>query len=138
MPYITIADLETRYGADEIVKLADRDGDSVADADVVAAAIEDTCQVIDSYLSSIYQTPFNPVPGLVTRLACAIARYHLYDDKPTEHVSGQYNAAIETLRAIRNGEIILGLAAPAVSESGSGPEFTEGSKRFTDSGLKGH
>jgi len=131
MAYITIADLETRYGADEIVKLADRDGDSVADADVVAAAIEDACEVIDSYLSSSYQTPLDPVPGLVTRLACAIARYHLYDDKPTEHVSEDFQAALGVLAKVVSGEIQFPLVEPGGANS---PGHSQGDPKFGGAG----
>lgn len=75
--YATAADLAARYGAD-IDQLADRDGDGLADADVVAAVLADVGAEMDGYLAVRYQLPLAaPVPLLLNRLACVLARERL-------------------------------------------------------------
>jgi len=127
MSYITQAHLEARYGADEILRLADRDGDSIPDTDVLNAAIGDAGEVIDSHLAGRFTLPLDPVPGVILRLACSIARYHLYDEAPTRHVSDEYRAAVSALEKIASGE--LRLARPD-----GGPDYTEGERQFNDIG----
>jgi len=126
MAYITLTDLQTRYGAGELIKLADRNGDNVPDQDVVDAAIVDAESVIDSHLAGGYVLPLNPVPSLIVRLACSIARYHLYDDNPAEKVREDYEAAKLTLHKISTGELKL------ISEGGglASPGYSEGEKQF--------
>ncbi|MDH5478611.1 MAG: DUF1320 domain-containing protein [Nitrospinota bacterium] len=132
MSYITQADLETRFGADEIVRLADRDGDSAADAEVVAAAIADADALIDSYLAGRFTLPLTQVPTTLVRLACAIARYHLYDDKPGEHVAKEYSAALRALEKIANGEIHIGVDGADPAGSSGAPESSSGASQFDD------
>jgi len=128
MAYITQADLETRYGVDEIVKLSDRNRDSIADADVINAAIIDAEAVIDSYLAGGYDLPLNPTPSIIIRLACSIARYHLYDDNPAEKVKEEYDAAKLALEKISSGELKL---PPCGSEAAS-PNYSPGGGQFNN------
>ena len=136
MSYVTQADLETRFGADEIIRLADRNGDNVADPAVVAAAISDADAIVDTYLSGRYALPLSPAPAIITRLACVIARYHLYGDKPSDHVEREYKAALETLAKIANGEISLGMAGVDDVGESSMPDYSSGANQFSD--LTGH
>jgi phage gp36-like protein len=76
--YATLGNLQERFGAKEIVGLTDRDGDDQADTDLVAAIIADVDAEIDSYLSVRYDLPIDPVPRLLTRLACTLIRERLY------------------------------------------------------------
>jgi phage gp36-like protein len=131
MPYITLSDLNARYGADEIIKLADRDGDSIPDAEVIAAAIDDAGALIDSYLATRYALPLNPVPSALVRLACSIARYHLYDDKPADKVKDEYQAAALVLEKIAAGQLGLIGGDAASGEGASGaPDNTPGKGHF--------
>ena len=75
--YATAADLSARFGSD-IDQLADRDGDGLADADVVAAVLADVSAEMDGYLAVRYELPLAaPVPLLLNRLACVLARERL-------------------------------------------------------------
>jgi phage gp36-like protein len=76
--YATLADLQERFGVEEILGLTDRDGDDQADAGLVYAVIADVSAEIDSYLSVRYDLPIDPVPRLLTRLACTLIREQLY------------------------------------------------------------
>lgn len=132
MPYTTLENLETRYGAREIVDLADRDRDGVADAGVVDAAIAQADQIIDSYLGSRFTVPLLKVPGLVGVCADAIARYQLAPEQVTEKIKEDYTRALKWLGEIRDGKMDVGIAtddsAPEVE--GGGPRHTEGRPAF--------
>lgn len=130
MSYINLTDLTTRYGAEEMVNLADRDGDSIPDEDVIAVAIGDAEAMIDSHLAGRYTLPLNPVPAVIVRMTCAITRYHLYDDKPTQAVTQEYQAALSALAKIGSGELALIQAAG----QGQAPDYLAGSPQFDDIG----
>ncbi|MDH5637347.1 MAG: DUF1320 domain-containing protein [Nitrospinota bacterium] len=130
MAYITRTDMETRYGADEILSLADRDGDGAADTGVIEAALEDATAVIDSHLVGRYTLPLNPVPAVIVRLACAMARFHLYDEAPTQKVTEEYQAAVSALQKIASGDLLLVQADGADRN----PDYLEGKKQFNDIG----
>ena len=118
--YATQADLAARYGA-EIDQLADRDGDGLADAAVVDETLADVGAEIDGYLAVRYQLPLaTPVPLILNRLACVLAREQLAyraglelgADNATRR---EADAARKTLRDLGNGTASLGLSpAPAV------------------------
>jgi len=129
MPYITLSDMETRFGADELVKLADHNADGIPDSGVIAAAIKDAEALIDSRLAPRYVTPLAPPPAVIVRLACAVARYCLYDDKPTERVEAEYQAALAALEKMASGEIWL-MGPDGLS---GGPEYSAGNLQFDDS-----
>ncbi|MDH4182647.1 MAG: DUF1320 domain-containing protein [Nitrospinota bacterium] len=129
MPYITLSDLEARFGSDEIVKLADNNSDGIPDSEVIAAAIEDTEALIHSRLAPRYTIPLSPPPAVIVRLACAVARYFLYDDKPTERVEAEYQAALVALEKMASGEIWL-MGPDGLS---GGPEYSAGNLQFDDS-----
>jgi len=112
MTYATQADLETRFGAAEILQLADRDGDGSADSGVVAGALAEASAEIDAYLAGRYPLPLAPTPGVLVRLACDIARYRLYTDVVPEAVRKRYEDARRLLEGIAAGRVSLGLPAP--------------------------
>lgn len=116
MPYATRTDLEERYGADE---LAQRE--SVLPAGAVDRALADADIEVDSYLATRYSVPMSPVPGNVTRIAAAIARYRLLGDSVTELARKDYEDARAWLKEVAagrvqvNGATPIAAAAPAAS-----------------------
>lgn len=124
MSYATQADMIIRFDEREIVELTDRAGVGVLNATVLADKLADADAEIDSYLQGRYALPLTSVPIVLVRVACDIARYHLYDNRATEAVTQRYKDAIAFLRGIAKGDIHLGADAlnqsPAVS---SAPEF---------------
>ncbi|MEO1987560.1 MAG: DUF1320 domain-containing protein [Martelella sp.] len=129
MDYATLDDLIERAGQDEILMVADRDGDGVADPDVVAKAIADAASAIDGYLAVRYRLPLAVVPSQVNGWAVSIARYHLHRDGAPDHVVRDWKAANADLEKVSSGRIRLPLPGgddPASSKSGdvgiTGPE----------------
>jgi phage gp36-like protein len=120
MPYATQADLEERFGADELTQLTDRVNAGVPDASIVARALADADAEIDGYLASRYALPLAAVPPVLARIACDIARYRLWEDRASEEVRLRYEDARRLLESIARGQVSLGLpaisAAPALAE----------------------
>lgn len=121
MAYATLFDLETRYGADEIAQLADRDG---IVSDVIAAALDDASTEIDAYLVVRYSLPLAEIPDLLTLICCDIARYRLWSDDATEQIRQRYDDAVSVLGKLSKGtaQLLLGAddakaAIPATPDS---------------------
>lgn len=109
MPYTTLAQLEARYGQDEIARLTDRTDPPLgaADAAVVAEKILEADSEIDGYIGSVTVLPLAVVPELIKNLSCTIARYRLYEDQATERVRVDYEDAVRMLRDLAAGKMVL-------------------------------
>ncbi len=138
MPYATLQDLNTRFGAQEIINLADKDGDGIPDAGVVDAAIADADETIDSYIGNRVQLPLATTPPLINRLCCNIARYELYADAAPDIVTARYNAAIALLKSISSGAATLGLDAADEPPAADSPQVAANApaRVFTTDSLK--
>lgn len=134
MSYATQADLETRFGAAEILQLADRDGDDIADSGVVAGALAEADAEIDAHLAGRYVLPLATVPAILVRLACDIARYRLMADNPLEEARKRYEDARRTLESLAAGRVSLGLPAASTS-TGNLVEIVTGRDKAFAGGL---
>ena len=105
--YATLSDLIERAGEDEILQIADRDRDGVADPDVIDKAIATAGTEIDGYIGTRYRLPLPAVPGLINTWAVSIARYHLHLNGPPDHVVRDWKAAMDALRDVTVGKINL-------------------------------
>lgn len=114
MTYATRTELEERYGTDE---LAQRE--SVLPAGAVDRALADADVEVDSYLTGRYTVPLSPVPGNVTRLAAAIARYRLLGDAATELARKEYEDARAWLRDVAAGRVQIEGATPLAAAAPS-------------------
>tara|TARA_R110001592_G_scaffold104697_1_gene294545 strand:- start:50780 stop:51199 length:420 start_codon:yes stop_codon:yes gene_type:complete len=134
--YCTQADLEARFGAQEILELTDRNADNVADAGVLENAIADAGAVIDTFVAKRYDLPLAEVPPALVKTACDIARYNLHGDLPTTTVAENFKYAMTFLRDIAAGKAVLDIAGtePAGAENEiliGGPD-----RMFTSDSLK--
>lgn len=109
--YAAQVDLETRYGTEELAQLTDRTAGVTINAAVVTRAIADAQAEIDSYVGARYLVPLAPVPDVINRVCCDIARYYLHEDRVTEQVRRRYEDCVELLKAIATGKAELSLAA---------------------------
>lgn len=125
MKYATLADMVTRFGQAELVQLTDLVNVPPAAIDTtrVQIALNDAQMEIDSAVGRIYRLPLSgcirpPVPPgteptavappQLTRLACDIARFFLYDDlAPENEVVRRYKQAKATLEDIAAGALQL-------------------------------
>ena len=83
MTYATQADMISRFDQKEIVELSDRANVGVLDVSVLAGKLADADSEINAYLQGRYTLPLATVPTVLVRIACDIARYHLYDNRST-------------------------------------------------------
>ena len=113
--YVTKADLETTYGVDLVKRLADHDGDGVADKNVIDKACTDAQAIIDTYLAVRYELPLldtlAEIPITVKNLAVDIAWYRLAYNraKQTAEMRQRYEDAIKLLERIADGKASLGI-----------------------------
>lgn len=114
MPYATTDDLVAKFGAVQLKLYADRNGDGVADADVLAAAIADATGVVDLHVRGKYSLPLSPVDPIITSIVCDVARRNLYGNatEVPESVLKADKDARDLLKSIAKGETTLA-AAPA-------------------------
>ncbi len=130
MTYATLSDLVARYGEEEIAQRTDRFGAGAVDPAVAQRALSDADAEIDGYLASRYKLPLPTVPPVLARIACAIARYRLWEDIASERVRQDYEDARRFLESLAKGTVSLGLAAtlppdqtpqPSLAATRSGP-----------------
>jgi phage gp36-like protein len=119
MPYAVQADLEKRFGSEELAQLSDRINGTVIDVTVVALALADANAEIDSYLAVRYQLPLASVPDVLERIASDIARYRLCDIPPDE-VRKRYEDAVRDLKRASDGSLVIDGASPLVKSPTSG------------------
>lgn len=139
MPYATLEDIVERAGSAEVLDIADRDGDGIADPGVIAAALATAGQTIDGYLGVRFQLPLAAVPPLVAKWAVSIARYHLHRDGPPDHVVRDYKDALSELRDAGAGRLALPGADGIAPPSGTSDRVISGSdpRAFTDQAFEG-
>ena len=124
MTYCTLADLIDRAGEAEMLQVADRDLDGIADTSVIEAAITAAGDQIDAYLAARFALPLDPVPAIVGGWAVSIARYLLHRDGAPDHVVRDQRDALAALRDAAAGRLSLpsatGVAPAPVSAGGIG------------------
>lgn len=132
MTYATQQHMIDRFGQQELIELTDRANLGAIDVDVLGRALDDADAEINGYLATRHTLPLASVPLVLTRVACDVSRYFLYEDRVTEAVRVRYQDAIKFLRGVSDGSISLGVDASnnAPAESG-GPQFDSGGRVFT-------
>lgn len=131
MAYTTRADLERRFGAEEVGQLLD-------DEDALDDVIADADSLVDGYLGGAYQLPLvAPAPALVVSLAADITRYRLWDDRAPAEVRKRYEDAIAMLKDISKGVVKLAVqpGATPTAELGGTIATTSRCRSFTDCSL---
>lgn len=138
MTYATRQDLEKRFDAAQLVPIADRDGDGVADADVLDLAIADAAAEIDSWIAAVYALPLVTVPPRLTTVACDIAFYRLHPADAPEDVRRRYEDAVAFLRAVTEGRAALEIGGSEPPSAGSLVVWSAPPRVFTDETLVGY
>lgn len=167
MSYATAANLLERFSAEEIAQRADRSiprlvtaamlstaaaGGSMsgytapeqaaaaAALALINGALADADSAIDGYVATRYAVPLAPALAAgVKRLACDLARYHLYDDQVTEAIQKRRDEAVAELRDIAAGRSSLGISNVGAAPSGGLVEMVAPERVFardTDGGLR--
>lgn len=115
MSYATQADLENRFGVEEVLQLTDPENTGSVGAAVIAAALADAQAVVDGYLRSAgYPLPLVHVPVELVRITCDLVRYYLYENSATPAVKDRRDEAVSWLRDVATGKVSLGVDAQGV------------------------
>lgn len=127
-----------RFAQAELVQLTNPDNPAATtvNATVLGKALADADAEIEGYLVGRYALPLASMPPILTRIACDIARYHLYDDRATEQVRLRYEDVRKLLDSIASGKVQLGLPASAGAAPVAGaPEVSAPARKFTEDTL---
>lgn len=130
MGYASKQAMIDRFNEVELKQLTDRSGavDAIDDT-VLNRALTDADAEVDGYLVGRYPLPLATTPQILVGMACDIARYRLYEDRPTEHVRQRYDDAIKYLEKVSQGKISLGLDSAQQPTAEQGGPKAEGEDR---------
>lgn len=136
-PYTSHAELEARFGAQELLGLTSGESEPPAvDVAQVERAIADTQGEVDAYLRGRYRLPFTTAVPELTRVASDIARYRLYSGRPTDEVRERYKEAVAHLRRLSSGEAQLPLDVNDAPVRPGLPEVSTPGRQFTRETLE--
>lgn len=125
MPYCSEAAFAERFGSDERDALV-----SSGTGRTYASAAADADALVDGYIGSRYTLPLAVVPAFVVAIAADLTRYELYEEAPTKEVIERRKMAIDMLKDIRDGKLLLpgadtSTAPPTLAVAASDRTFTE-------------
>ncbi|MFW6189040.1 MAG: gp436 family protein [Planctomycetota bacterium] len=136
MSYCSESDVEDRIGPDQMIALADHDGDGSADSAVVQQAIRSASAVVDGYLGVRFavpvQAPGGGTPEALRARAVNLAVYFLKlgRDSVTEEARAQYESDVEWLREVVAGRASLGVDPEPAEHSGAPAARWDGEPRL--------
>ena len=131
MTYATRADLEDRYGLDEIAQR-----ESMLPAGAVDRALADADMEVDSYITGRFALPLAPVPVNVARVAATVARYRLLGEAATEMARKEYEDARGWLRDVAGGRVQIEGATPlAAAAPAATVDYVNGRDKAFAGGL---
>lgn len=108
MSYCPAAAFKERFGTDEHDELLASGTDRTYEA-----AAADADAIVDGYIGVRYKLPLTVVPAFVVGIAADLTRYELYEEAPTKEVIERRKLAMDMLRDIRAGLLVLAGADPA-------------------------
>lgn len=114
--YSSLASLQLRYGADELIQLAaSQENPEAMDEAKVQAAIESASAELDAYVGVRRACPVDPVPALLAELVEDVAIYKLTTLRNrggTEDARKRYEDALRIVRDYAKGLASLGFVEP--------------------------
>lgn len=103
--YASFSDMQARFTASDLMQLADVS--QIDDAQtLVDRKLADAGTIIDGYVAAKYgDRTGQPVPALLTKIACDIAFYELHRSTPPDKVKDQHDQAMKMLQDIARGTL---------------------------------
>lgn len=131
-------DLITRFGEREIAAISSNDGETI-DETIVATALSDAEDLINSYVAVKYALPLTTVPAALKRISCDFARYFMYKEVIPEELEKKYEQNLAFLKDIARGVVSLGDFSTGETPQQSGDVIFSGSsaRLFSHKQLKG-
>jgi phage gp36-like protein len=140
MPYSATDDIENQLEEAVLIQLTDDAGAGAVDDNIVARAIADADATIDAYCQGRYTVPLSPVPDKIRQVSVDIAIYNLYsrrDDTAPETRKDRYKEAIRFLEKVAAGQIELGAATPAKTNTGNSVDISSNTRIFDRDKMDG-
>jgi len=139
MSYATQQDLIDRFGQEELIELSDRADPptGVIDATVMARALADADELINSYVARRYDLPLASTPPRLVQVAAHLARFNLYADEPMEIVKDNRAREVAFLKDIAAGRAVLDIAGAEPAPAGKTVLTAAPEKIFTSDSLEG-
>lgn len=140
--YCSIQDMISRYGLDELARLAGSDlvGDDTIDDELIDIAINDASALIDSYLRGRYALPLAATPEELVRICCDLTRYDLRGQRGAlgqggvaDEVKTRRETAIKWLEQVAKGVIVLDLAFADQTLASGGITSRDGARTIRNS-----
>ncbi len=135
MAYCTQTDLLKAVSEAELAKQTNDTAPTLVDTARVAAAIAQADSVIDAWCGSRYTMPISPVPALITGISVDIALWVIFTRRDTKEISAarqaRYEAALDMLKAIASGKILLDVAMPDTTATTGIMQATAPERLFT-------
>jgi len=134
--YLTPAEYITRFGYDETLLLSDTHDVGRIDKDRLGARLIEATSIVDGYVAKRYTTPLNPVPEVIRGIVADLVRHILHGANVPDVVAERQRQAIQRLKDISNG--IMVIAVPEITTSGNSgtPEFMAPKRVFDRNSLK--
>jgi phage gp36-like protein len=118
MTYCTKQNLLDRGWESDLLARTDKTFSGAINDTILNQAISDAQATIDGYLASRYALPIATSVDLLTRIACDLVHFYLFDDaEPTEIIEKRYDVAIRQLEQIAKGNIELAITPPVATVS---------------------
>ncbi len=143
MPYSIQADILKRVSEQELSQLTS-EIEGTIESGVVTEMIAAADGEIDSYVAVRYAVPLSSPPAFVKNCSVSIALYRLFERRANrlgginDAIKAGYENAINTLKAVAQGKMSLGVdPPPAASTPASKAEFKGEEREYTKDTLKG-
>lgn len=119
MPYATPEEIIELYSEDALSRIADSDGDFIADPAKIKKAIKQADAEIDAYIGVRFSLPLVSIPPVLTQLSSDIAVYRLATEAgaQTEDHRTRYKDARAFLVRISEGKATLQFTAPPADDA---------------------
>lgn len=136
--YATVDDMTTRFGHQELLELTDTAMTGSADVTAVQTALGDATELVNGYVAARYRVPLHPVPDMVRRWCCDIARFYLHKVAVPDAVKAGHDTALQGLREVARGVVQLQSAGlETTGATGGETVLSVGGRTFTNDSMKG-
>lgn len=138
MAYATQQNCVDRFGNDIVVVVTDRSNAGVIDITILAKALEDADDTINSYVAGLPGFPFDPTPDVFEKYACDLAIYYAAHPAgvATDEMRARYEDAVKYLTLLGQNKIRLPQSAGTVFVApNSTADIVQGERIFTRDSL---
>jgi phage gp36-like protein len=126
-PYATVNGLVAAFGERQIIDLTDigTPRTDTVDAQVAQQACDRANVEVDANVLTRYAAPLGALPQLLVSLALDLAHLYLYQSEPPKWVQQRFDQAQANLKAVRLGQLVLGLDAAGATVQGQATDLAE-------------